>query len=192
MSDLPVALLLAAGYSRRFGADKRLAQLANGTHVAVQSAWLLQAAGLAVQAVIRPEDERLQLLFQQQGVHCIDCMEAALGMAASLRAGVEATPQAAAWLVALADMPFIQPATVQRLIAVWRQQGGIVLPSWQGKRGHPVIFTAPYREALLALQGDQGARPVLQQHAAAVQTVPLEDAGIHQDIDTPQALALWQ
>jgi len=103
-------------------------------------------------------------------------------MSASLMCGVRQTIDAAGWVVALGDMPFVQPATHAALLSALQDGVAIAAPSYQGKRGNPVAFSAAHREQLLQLQGDQGARSLLQRHP--VHQVLVEDKGIHRDIDT--------
>jgi molybdenum cofactor cytidylyltransferase len=105
-------------------------------------------------------------------------------MGASIACGITASSSAQAWVIALADMPFIQMTTLQQLVALLRQGEIIVAPQYRGKRGHPVGFNYRWYTELSQLQGEPGARSLLQRHADQITLFPCDDAGIHQDIDS--------
>ena len=116
------------------------------------------------------------------GCSLVACDAQAQGMSASLICGVRQPPAAAGWIVALGDMPFVQSTTHAALLAALQQGSTLAAPSWRGQRGNPVAFSAIYRQQLLQLQGDQGARSLLQRYP--VHLVEVDDQGIHRDIDT--------
>ena len=109
------------------------------------------------------------------------------GMAASIRVGVEAAVGEQGYLFALGDMPQIAGATMLKVAETLKSSETIVVPVSNGRRGHPVAIGSAYRDALLALTGDRGARPVLAKNAANVVEVPVEDEGIFVDVDTQEA-----
>ncbi|HJW03191.1 MAG TPA: nucleotidyltransferase family protein [Azospira sp.] len=189
------AILLAAGSARRFGSDKLLASLADGTPVALAAARAIQAgmpSGALLVAVIRPEQTALATLLQEAGWQPVASAEAALGMGHSLAAGVEASREAAGWLVALADMPYLQPASVAAVAAALSADAPLAAPGYRGQRGHPVGFGAAYREELQALSGDAGARHLIQRDRARLRLLEVDDPGVLQDVDTPADLASSQ
>jgi molybdenum cofactor cytidylyltransferase len=106
-------------------------------------------------------------------------------MGDSLAAGIQhiAGQGYDACLVALADMPWVTPATLAALVAALGE-APLVAPVWRGRRGHPVGFGARYFAELGQLSGDAGARGVLQRHAAELLQLPVEDPGIVRDVDT--------
>jgi molybdenum cofactor cytidylyltransferase len=187
----PCVLLLAAGFSRRFGADKTLWPLADGTPLAAACVRRIQTITPHLCVVLRPEQQQLAALLAPQAVRMIVTSDAERGMGASLAAGVAATADAAGWLIALADMPYIQPQSYQQLLQ--RLSAGpddlICLPDYQGQRGHPVGFGRYWRAELLALDGDSGARGLLVRHAAQVERLACSDPGVLADIDRPQDFA---
>lgn len=178
-------LLLAAGSSSRFGADKLLHALPDGEAVAVHSARNLRAALPRVVAVVRDARGELASLLRAAGVGVLACDRAAEGMGASLACGVAATADAAAWVIALADMPFVRPGTVAAVAAAAAQGVMIAAPVYHGRRGHPVGFSRRFLPELLALGGDSGARTIIAAHADAVVLLQCDDAGVVRDIDTP-------
>jgi molybdenum cofactor cytidylyltransferase len=183
------ALMLAAGYSRRFGADKRRLVLADGRSLLAASLALPCSMLEDVWLVLRP-DEALTELELPKGVHIVQNPATAQGMGHSLAAGAQrllAESRAGAVAIFLADMPSIRRHSLEALMAC-AAPDRIVLPSHQGKRGHPVVFGRHFWPQLSALAGDTGAREVLQQHAESVRIVELDDPGVLQDIDTPADL----
>jgi molybdenum cofactor cytidylyltransferase len=181
-----VGVLLAAGSATRFGGDKLLAPLADGTPIGVAALRNLAAAVDVAVAVVRPGDDGLAAALEAGGARVTVCPQAAEGMGASLAWGVRAAPLAAGWLIALADMPWIQTATIARIVDALRAGAPIVAPSWRDSRGHPVGLASRFFGELLALSGDEGAKAILRRHNPTL--IATEDAGVLRDIDTPQDL----
>ncbi len=96
--------------------------------------------------------------------------------------------QARAWIVALGDMPHVETATVKRVIRRFHETDAIVVPRYQHRPGHPVLFPARFRSKLLELSGDKGARSILRIHTAEVQWFDTDDPGVLLDIDEPSDL----
>lgn len=185
-----VGILLAAGRSRRFGSDKRLHELADGTPMALAAARRLAAACERSLVVVRPGDTALARLFTEAGLETVVCQKAEQGMGHSLAAGVAATPDAAGWLVALADMPYIQPASYRAVRQALQDGATLARPVHGGRPGHPVGFAAEHLGALLALTGDQGGRAIIDADPAALWACPVDDPGVLQDVDLPAQIVL--
>ena len=183
-------ILLAAGFSRRFGAaDKLLQLLPDGRQIALAAGQNLVRALPGSIAVVRPGAHLLKEMLEEAGLSVVRCAEHELEMADSLATAVRNLAQdGSGYLVALADMPFIQPATIRAIAERLAAGATIVAPSYHGRRGHPVGFAPRFRDDLLALRGDAGARSILQAHAQEITLLPCEDAGILRDIDTPADL----
>lgn len=185
-----IGILLAAGFSRRFGAaDKLLQTLPNGQIMALAAANnLLTAFPLSV-AVVRADNLALADALRQLGMQVVTCAEEATVMADSLVTALRYAQQLKLHhegvVIALADMPYIKPQTMRQVAHALKAGGGIVVPTYLGQRGHPVAFAAKFVPALLTLQGDYGAREILKQHVDEVSLLPCDDAGIVADIDTP-------
>jgi molybdenum cofactor cytidylyltransferase len=190
------ALLLAAGRSERFGGDKLLAPL-RGHPVLFWSAAAIATEVDVLHLVVPPDaTARVAAL---EGIPC-EVVEHAgrdAGMASSIRAGIEAlSPDADAVVIALADQPLVAADVVRRLCARWRE-GGVqaVVPRYRDGRGHPVLFGRETFAALSTLEGDLGARQVLDSLGEAVAFVPV-DGSAPVDVDTPDALhalaAAWR
>ncbi len=190
-----IGILLAAGFSRRFGEENKLLQcLPDGRAMALASAQhLLKALPVSV-AVLRPEDNALAALLTHAGLAVIHCEQDAQHMSDSLRTAVRysASLEAAndGFVIALADMPYIAPKTIG-LVAQHVQSGAsIVVPTFEGQRGHPVGFSAKLRSDFAQIRGDEGARSIIKQHAQALVLLPTNDAGILIDIDTKADLSV--
>ncbi|MGZ8173399.1 MULTISPECIES: nucleotidyltransferase family protein [Methylobacter] len=183
-----VGILLAAGASRRFGADKLTHILPDGNLVAVRACRNLLAGTDGVLAVVRPDSEELTALLQAEGAEVRVCADAEQGMSASLVFGIRACPDAAGWLITLADMPWIEPATIRKVADALRSGAVMAAPCWQGRRGHPVGFSQILGPELAALSGDEGAKTVIQAHLEQLRLVDCDDAGVLRDIDKPEDL----
>ena len=110
-------------------------------------------------------------------------------MGQSLATGVRAAPDAAAWIVALGDMPFIATSSHQAVATRLRAGASLVATEYEGQRGHPVGFSKNWYTELCALAGDQGARTILAQYSSALDLCTVKDPGVLRDIDRPVDLA---
>jgi molybdenum cofactor cytidylyltransferase len=185
-----VGILLAAGKGSRFdpgGKQNKLLQpLPDGDVVVAAAAKHLLAVLPQVTAVVRPGADVVVNMLTALGCEVTVCPSADSGMGESLVHAISAKADASGWLIALGDMPFVQPSTMQALIAALKQGAGIAAPSYHGRRGNPVAFGRRHLPDLLQLGGDQGARSLLQ--SLPMVDVPVDDAGIILDIDTPSDL----
>lgn len=180
-----VGILLAAGAGTRFGGGKLVHPIPpDGLPMSLVAYRRLRSALDTVIVVVRSEDAAVQQIFEQEGASIARCLDAQAGMGRSLAAGVRATPDAEGWVIALGDMPRVDPQTVRRIADALEQGSSIAAPVHDGRRGHPVGFSARHRQALTDLLGDQGARTVVAAHAGEVTRVIVDDPGIHADIDT--------
>jgi len=190
-----IGLLLAAGIGRRYDpSGERLKLLepapgggSTGVPIALAALRKLRAAIADVVAVVRPIDsasqQQLHRLLAAEGVQLVICPEATAGMGHSLACGVRARSDAAGWVIALADMPEVSPATVAAVRDAIACGHDAVAPVHRGQRGHPVGFGRACRVELLGLTGDAGARGVLATHRPLL--IEVDDPGCLLDIDTP-------
>lgn len=188
----PVGILLAAGRGSRFdpsGERKKLLQAlpGSGDAVVAASAAHLLAVLPRVVAVLRPGDDDIAALLHALGCEVTVCVDAGDGMAASLAHGLRASmPQAAGWIVALGDMPYVAPSTIAAMAAALQAGAVLCAPEFGGRRGNPAGFGAALLPELLALRGDQGARSLFERHPYTA--IASSDAGILRDIDHPADL----
>lgn len=179
-------ILLAAGFSRRFGANKLLQRLPDGSSIAAQAARHLVTALPDSIAVVRPGVLELEAVLKNAGLRITVCERAEEGMGVSLAHAVEAGGEASGFVIALADMPFITPATIAAVAAHLEAGASIVAPSYAGQRGHPVGIAARFRADLEALSGDAGAKALIGREG--ISFFEVDDAGVLRDIDTPDDL----
>ncbi len=145
-----------------------------------------------VLVVLGHEADRVRAALAGRDVRFVENPAYEEGLGASLRAGIEALEEDVdAALVGLGDMPRVLPAHIDRLIDAFDPAGPgtIVVPVHDRKRGHPVLWSSRHFAEMRKLGGDVGARGLLERHADAVRAVPIDDAAIHLDVDTPEMLA---
>jgi molybdenum cofactor cytidylyltransferase len=183
-----VGLLLAAGSAKRFGSDKLRHPLPHGVAIAVQAARHLKSEIDTVFAVVRPNQDELLQSLKAEGCKVSVCVNADEGMGASLACAASAAGEAAGYLVALADMPFIRRSSIAAVRDALAGGAPLTAPYWRGRRGHPVGIAGKYFKDLLALRGDEGAKKLLAANEKLIVKVPLGDPGVIRDIDTPQDL----
>ena len=188
LRELPITgILLAAGSGSRFSpdgsADKLLAPLPDGTPMALACLHLLQTISERVIAVVRPESQALSELLLDSGAAILPCPTASEGMGTSLAFAARAClAQPSPCVIALADMPWIRPATFTHVAALLALHAAVA-PVFEGQRGHPVGFGASLLPALANLSGDEGARRLLQE--GPLYKMVCDDPGVVQDVDVP-------
>jgi molybdenum cofactor cytidylyltransferase len=178
------AIILAAGLSRRMGAAKLTLPI-DGVPMLARTIATVEAAGLPVLIVTGGHaDAVCAVAGTRPTVHAHAHAE---GLAESLKAGLRAAP--ADWdgaLVVLGDMPFVTADTLRGLADALAGGAPAVIPVNAGRRGNPAGFARSAWPRLMALSGDQGARPILDSLGAM--EILVEDPGIHRDIDVPADL----
>lgn len=190
------ALVLAAGRSTRMGSrNKLLVEVGGKPMVRRVVETLLASRARPILVVTGHERERIEAALAHLPVTFVHNPDHAQGLSTSLRAGIEALPEACdGVLVCLGDMPRLGAAIVDRLIDTFSPEEGraIVVPTCAGRRGHPVLFGRAFFEAMRGLAGDVGARSLIDAHPEAVAEVETGDPGVLLDVDTPEALAMLQ
>ncbi|WP_459744685.1 nucleotidyltransferase family protein [Pseudomonas sp. 3A(2025)] len=189
LSPPVIALLLAAGSSRRFGSDKRQARLPCGRSVLQVSLDTALRVFGEVRVVLRETDDANALGIAAT-VPVVRSPQAELGMGHSLASGMAALGDSGAQAVAilLADMPWLKTETLLTLAAHADPQR-IVMPMHDGQQGHPVIIGRAFWPLLEHLSGDKGAKAVISAHPQACIRLQTDDPGVLLDADTPAALA---
>ena len=186
------ALVLAAGQSRRMGRDNKLMAEIDGVPMLVR----VVDAALASQAkpvvvVTGHERDRAEVALDGKSVSLVHNPDYAEGLSTSLRAGIKALPQDLdGAIVLLGDMPRVGPRHIDKLIAGFNPLEGraICVPTYNGKRGNPVLFASRFFPEMRGVGGDVGARHLIGEHEDLVAEVAMEDGAIFVDVDTPQAL----
>jgi len=181
-------ILLASGASTRFGGDKLLATL-DGRPVVRWSAETLVGAVDELVVVVRDDASPIRRALDGLSITWAINHDTERGMSTAIRAGLAALPaHADAAIVALGDQPLVDRRVVERLVVCWRERGArAVQPRYDDGRGHPVLFDRALFPALSALEGDAGARAVLESLGDALELLSV--AGPRPiDVDTPDAL----
>ncbi len=178
--------MLAAGLARRMGQVKLLLPV-GGQPIVRHAVEGVRAAGLdPVLVVTGPAPAPIEAALAGLGARIVVNPTPEAGQAGSVRAGIAALPETVdTVLIALGDQPALAPTIIPALLAAHRASGRpIVAPRYQDGPGNPVLFDRVIFAELLALQGDQGARPVIAREPARVEWVAL-DLPMPQDVDTP-------
>jgi molybdenum cofactor cytidylyltransferase len=185
------AVVLAAGESRRMGTQKLLLPFGNTTVVAavVRSARASRAGRTLV--VLGADRAAVRLELEPSGVEFTVNEDYQLGMLSSVQAGFRALPaDAAAAVVMLGDQPFLPSRVIDAVIGAFEEHGrGIVIPAFQGRRGHPVLIDLKYRGEVLSLDPADGLRRLMRAHPGDILEVDAGDANILRDLDTPEDYA---
>ena len=186
------ALILAAGYSQRMGKrNKLLAEIAGQPMLAHVVHAVASSKATPVVVVTGHEHERVERALQGVPVRFVHNPNYRQGLSSSIRCGLRAIPSdAAGLLVCLGDMPRVTRDHIDRLIDVFHCSlvPAVVVPTFRGSRGNPVIFPRTLWPELAMLQGDVGARHWIAKHREAVLAVEMDDNAVLIDIDYPSAL----
>ncbi|MFC7205138.1 NTP transferase domain-containing protein [Haloferax namakaokahaiae] len=189
-SPTVVGVLLAAGTSSRFGDENKLLATVDSEPIVRRAAQTLLESGVdSVVVVLGYEAERVRDALDGLSVEFVVNDDYETGQASSLRRGIEAVREnstdADAVVVALGDMPFVSPETVDTLCAAYAADAGDALAAaFDGNRGNPVLFDSRHFDALLDTEGDIGGREILLDGEASA-LVAVDDPGIRRDVDVP-------
>lgn len=185
------AIVLAAGFSRRMGMDK-LSQDLCGKPVIQRCINQLLASGIERVYVVIRENEQSRTLVPNDRVSFIMNKEAASGMASSIRAAIlhlEGDPEAV--MIVNGDMPFFSVRNYTALVRLWEESdGGIASAYHMGEIRNPVIFSRRFFTDLLSVEGDRGAKAIVQKNQVYVKFLEILDPHYLMDIDTPEELDL--
>lgn len=181
------AILLAAGESKRMGVPKLLMPLGKSTILEQTIDNLLNSAVSDVIIVLGHKAEEVRQKIAAKPVKIVLNPDYQEGMSTSIIAGLShISSKAEAVMLLLADQPFVDSRTINKLIEqFYASDKGIVVPVYQGKRGHPVIFAIKYKVELLGLKGDVGGREIIERHPEDTLEVAVDSPAINIDIDTP-------
>ena len=187
------ALVLAAGQSRRMGNVNKLLVEVDGKPMVCHVLDSLAASQARPVTVVTGHDyAAVEKVLPKKGFTLTHNPDYASGLSSSLRRGLAALPENIdGVLVCLGDMPRVSPQVIDRLIAAFNPTEGraICVPTWQGKRGNPVLFARRFFAEMQDIAGDTGARALIGEHAETVCEVAMDDDAVLLDIDTPEALA---
>jgi molybdenum cofactor cytidylyltransferase len=186
------AIVLAAGRSTRMGAlNKMLAEIGGKPLVRIAAEQALASRAKPVIVVTGHQQSQVEAALADLPVRFVHNPDYAEGLGTSLRAGIAAVPaEADGAVVCLGDMPQVDAGLIDKLIAAFDPGKGalVVVPSIDGKRGNPVVWSRRFFSELMSIGGDVGARYLIGQYAEAVAEVPLSGDAALTDVDTPESL----
>lgn len=180
------AIILAAGEGSRMGTTKQLLPFRGKTILECVVDNALASSLHQVVVVLGHQADLLMPLLKNRAVHVVINNDYRRGQSSSLKAGLRAlTEQTGAALFMLGDQPLVTPETINRILEAYRHSPApVVLPVFDGKRGNPVLFSRETFQKMQLLGDDCGARPLFEEYAGRIVTVPVEDGSIHFDVDT--------
>ncbi len=186
------AVVLAAGRSTRMGAiNKLIAEIGGKPLVRIVVEQVLASQASPVIVVTGHERERVAAALNGLPVRLLHNPDYADGLGTSLKAGIAAVPaDADGAIVCLGDMPQVTATLIDKLIAAFDPERGalVVVPSIEGRRGNPVVWSRRFFHDLMQIRGDIGARHLIGTYAEAVVEVPVSDEAALTDVDTPESL----
>ncbi|NWG04988.1 MAG: molybdenum cofactor cytidylyltransferase [Syntrophaceae bacterium] len=182
------AILLGAGESKRMGVNKLSLSWGRTTILEHGIEILLNSEAKEVVVVLSPKIRMSRNLSQNPKLKIVINPLFRRGMSSSIRRGLQAIhPNHEGILIALGDQPYLKTRTINALIRAFHLgEKGIVVPSFRGQMGHPVIFHKKYIKELFNLQGDAGGRSIIVKHPEDVRRISVKSAGVVKDIDTWQ------
>ena len=183
-----VGIILSAGESKRMGTPKQLLPWRN-TIILQQVIDNASASRLGTLLLIlgSSADDIAAKITPTSKTRILINHDFKAGMSSSVKCGIKNAPtDAEAYMLVLGDQPFIGPDIINKLIHSYHTgRHGIVVPVYNGQRGHPVIFDSRYKQELLSING-QGAKEVTEKHAPDIFEVQVDAPDVLADIDTPQ------
>lgn len=180
-------IILASGFSNRMGKDKLLIEMEGQKIIErVIKACILSRLDKVILVYRKKEIKEIakkyKISTQYNG-------KAYKGQSESMKIGVKNTHDDSSYMFLLADQPFINAETINKLIKEYKEsKATIAIPYYAGERGMPIIVSNRYKEELLSVIGDQGGREIIKKYFQSVHVVNIEDRKIGKDIDRPQDL----
>jgi molybdenum cofactor cytidylyltransferase len=187
------AVILAAGRSTRMGGpNKLLADIGGRPLVRIAAEEALASRARPVIVVTGHQRDKVEVALAGLDVKRVHNPDFADGLSTSVKAALAAVPEEVdGAVVLLGDMPQVRAALIDRLIGAFDPERGalVVVPTIEGKRGNPVVWSRRFFPELMGLEGDVGARHLIGRYTEAVTEVPLTDQAALIDVDTPEALS---
>lgn len=178
------AVVLAAGMSTRMGTFKQLLPFGGRTLIE----WVVDQLTPVLQRVVVVVGHRGAEVREALGTRRVDCvtnLDFAAGMCSSVQCGIRRAGPAGAYLICLGDQPVLAGLLGPLLAAAETNSQGILIPTFRGRRGHPLLLRERYAAAALALGPDQGLNTLTRAHPEDTLEVPLSEPGALEDLDTP-------
>jgi molybdenum cofactor cytidylyltransferase len=173
------------------GLNKLIAEISRRPLVRIAAEEALASRARPVIVVTGHQREQVEAALKGLAVRLVHNPDFIEGLGTSLKAGIAALPaEADGVIVCLGDMPQVDARLIERLIAAFDPDHGalVVVPTFEGKRGNPVLWSRRFFPDLMTIEGDVGARHLIGRYPEAVVEVPVEGKATLVDIDTPEAL----
>jgi molybdenum cofactor cytidylyltransferase len=187
------AVVLAAGRSTRMGAiNKMLAEIGGKPLVRIAVEQAIASRAKPVIVVTGHQHEKVEAALKDLPVRLVRNPDYAEGLGTSLKTGIAAVPENAdGAIVCLGDMPQVDAALIDRLVGAFDPERGalVIVPSINGRRGNPVVWSRRFFHDLMSVQGDIGARHLIGTYAEAVVEIPVAGEAALTDVDTPESLS---
>ena len=181
-------IILASGFSRRFGADKLMASLSEKHVLEYTIETTLKSELETVNVVYRTPDVGV-LIDQFKGVNSVLNKNAVKGQSEAIKVGLSKIDNGGAFLFLVGDQPFISVETINKLIRVFEEKKpDIVVSLYKGKKGNPVLFANHLKKELNLLTGDQGGRQLIRSEQWKIAYIEIDDENEGLDIDRPEDL----
>jgi molybdenum cofactor cytidylyltransferase len=182
------AIILAAGESKRMGKPKQLMPLGKSTLLEQAIDNLLNSSVDETIVVLGHKAEEITKKIANKPVKVVINPDYQQGMSTSIVAGlIMVDPRSQAVMLALGDQPLVTSRTINQLIEAFnKNRKGIAVPTYRGRRGHPIIFDIKYKVELFKLKGDIGGREIIQNHPKDVFMVAVDSESVISDIDTQE------
>ncbi len=185
LAKATAAVVLAAGESSRFGGPKLVMPFGRATIIGCVVSALEEANIAPIVVVTSANSQEVTEALADHAVIIAPNPDPSRGMLSSLQVGLAVLPSTASFFIALGDQPRIKAEDIKRLLNEQESAGkGIALPTYAGKRGHPVLFHARYREEILSLPATATLREVVHAHADDIAEVAFSSDAFIRDIDT--------
>ena len=186
MTLMIYGILLAAGSSRRFGSNKLLYPLPDGTPIGVASARNLSRGLKHTIAAVKSDDATFTSLMHSESLNTVVVKHSEYGISASLLSAINATEAADGWVIVLGDMPWIKPETISIIAELLENGADIAVPNYEGKHGYPIGISKKFLPDLIRMTGEEDATDIVRANADSVQFFQSTDPGILLGIDRPR------
>ena len=186
-------ILLAAGESRRMGAENKLLLSFRGQPLIVYMVeHILKVESVEVIVVLGHEANKIRKALEGKAVTFVENTNYKKGMTTSIQAGVAASHQdSKGYLIGLSDLPLMESIDYQKIVDAFlkvidKNEAVIVVPTFEGRKGHPIVFSAQYRKTILTHQEMEGCKNIVKENAHQIFEVSMENDHGLRDMDTPE------
>ncbi len=183
----PAAVVLAAGLSRRMKSEKILLPFGRSSVLETILSTLALAGVEEIVCVLRPDLPDASRRAREAGARVVLNARPEEDMLLSIRLGLEAvSPEAPAIFIWPADCPAVSPGTVE-LLARSAEPARVLIPTYRSRRGHPALLGRELLSAVDEIPPGEGLRHLWRSRAKAVAEIAVDDPGVLQNLDTPEA-----